>query len=371
MSTESLDPDAATGPNRPPAAVGTPAAGDRGLDEFLDILKPLIREPSVVGNEQSFFRVLRRELEEIGVRVQSFHGVLVAQGDRPDELYLSAHVDRHGLLCTGPNEFEYAAFIAGNKGENMGESVSSYMLEQIENRFQGQRVQAHLPYTGTYLGQGNITRSYICPRRNNLIFEVDGLDFLQPGTPVSFLDRLKIDDGLISCQLDNVVSAALIIYLFRNGYRGTGLFTAQEECGRSWRYALSWFQRQEVVTQRLVVLDTSPYATREEADAQLITLRKRDASGDFCATMTRELADRCEYLGLTYGYKDEYIERQNQTRTRPYPLGRTELGRIAAATDGRISGSTLQIPTTDYHTASETASLAAISAMLSLLATYL
>ena len=39
------------------------------LTEFLDILKPLIREPAVVGNEDSFFRVLRRELEEIDINV--------------------------------------------------------------------------------------------------------------------------------------------------------------------------------------------------------------------------------------------------------------------------------------------------------------
>src|SRR6187551_3661922 len=159
------------------------------MNEFLDILKPLIREPSVVGAEDSFFRVLRRELEEVGVFVQYFHGVLVAQGNRPHDLYLSAHIDRHGLLCTGPNEFEYAAFIAGNQGENMVESVSAHMLGQIEDRFAGQRVQAHMSYTGTYLGQGKITRSYVCPRRKNLIFEVEGLNFLQPGTPVSFLDR--------------------------------------------------------------------------------------------------------------------------------------------------------------------------------------
>jgi putative aminopeptidase FrvX len=346
------------------------AAPTPDLDAFLDILKPLIREPSVVGNEDSFFRVLRRELEELGVTVEYFHGVLVAQGDRPQDLFLSAHIDRHGLLCTGPNEFQYAAFIAGNQGENMGDSVSEHMLHTIENRFQGQRVQAHLPYTGTYLGQGEITRSYICPERKNLIFEVDGLDFLQPGTPISFLDRLQIEDGLIWAQLDNVVSAAMLIYLFRQGFQGTGLFTAQEESGRSWRYTLSWFQRQRWTTQRLVVLDTSPYATREDADAQHVTLRHKDANGPFAAAMTQELVDRCEALGLTYGFKDEYIAAQNQTRSKPYPLGRTELGRIAIATEGAINGTTLQIPTTEYHTATETASLSAISAVLQLLLTY-
>ena len=115
------------------------------LGEFLEILQLLIREPSVVGSEDSFFRVLRRELEEVGVDINYYHGVLVAQGSHPHDLILSAHIDRHGLLCTGPNEFQYAAFIAGNQSELTGDSVSEQMLNTIENRFQGQRVQAHLP----------------------------------------------------------------------------------------------------------------------------------------------------------------------------------------------------------------------------------
>lgn len=366
-----MSPLEMTAPTAPPLSVKQQQQSDPDLEAFFDILKPLIREPAVVGNEDAFFRVLRRELEELGVEVEYYHGVLVAQGDRPHDLFLSAHIDRHGLLCTGPNEFQYAAFIAGNKGENMGESASERMLHTIEDRFKGQRVQAHLPYTGTYIGQGEITHSYICPERGNLIFEVSGLDFLQPGTPVSFLDRLQIDDGLISAQLDNVVSAALLIYLFQQGFRGTGLFTAQEESGRSWRYTLSWFQRERLTTQRLVVLDTSPYATREDADAQQVTLRHRDANGPFAAAMTQELVDRCEALGINYGFKDEYIEMQNQILGKSYPLGRTELGRVAAATEGAINGTTLQIPTTEYHTASETASLSAIAAVLQLLMTYL
>ncbi len=341
------------------------------LHDFLDILKLLIREPSVVGNEDAFFRVLRRELEDAGVAVQHYHGVLVAQGNKPHDLFLSAHIDRHGLLCTGPNEFQYAAFIAANRGEVMGDSVSEYMINKIEDRFVGQRVQAHIPFVGTYIGQGEITNSYVCPERGNLIFEVDGLEYLQPGTPVSFADRLQIEDGLISAQLDNVVSAAMIIYLFQRGFQGTGMFTAQEESGRSWRYSLAWFQQERLTTQRLIVLDTSPYSTREEADMQQITLRHRDANGPFSEAMTQELVDRCESLGLSYGFKDEYIAEKNLERSKPYPLGRTELGRVASASEGAINGTTLQIPTTDYHTATETASLNAIAALMQLLMTYL
>lgn len=340
------------------------------MEEFLSTLQLLIREPSVVGLEDSFFRALRRELEEVGVDVRYYQGVLVAQGTDPNHVILSAHIDRHGLLCTGPNEFQYAAFCVSNQSELTGDSVSEQMMHTIGDRFRGQRVQAHLPYAGTYLGQGTIAHSYVCPYRNNLIFELQGLDFLQPGTPISFLDRLRVNDGYLSAQLDNVLSVALLVHLFRRGFQGTALFTAQEEAGRSWRYALSWFQHQKLSTQRLLVLDTSPYPSREAADAQQVVLRRRDANAIFAHEFTEEIATQCERLGASYAFKDVYIEKQNLGRTNPLSYGRTELGRLAAATKGQINGTTLQIPTTGYHTPDETASLRSIQAALQVLLTF-
>ena len=340
------------------------------LDGFLTTLQMLVREPSVVGTEDSFFRVIRRELEEVGVEARYFQGLLVAQGREPDRVILSAHIDRHGLLCTGPNEFQYAAFIVGNQSEQTGESVSEQMLGSISDRFRGQRVQAHLPYTGTYQGQAAITRSYICPHRRNLIFELDGLEYLQPGTPISFLDRLRVHDGYLSAQLDNVLSVAMLIHLFRSGFQGTALFTAQEEAGRSWRYALAWFQRNQIWTDRLLVLDTSPYPTRETADAQDVVLRRKDANGVFAPELTDELVNQCQHFGITYSFKDSLVETMNATRSKPLSLGRTELGRLVTATKGRINGTTLQIPTTGYHTTSETTSIKSVTSVLRLLMSF-
>ncbi|MCA9027188.1 MAG: peptidase M42 [Planctomycetaceae bacterium] len=349
-----------------------PTSGKNDLSEFFEVLQLLVREPSVVGAEDSFFRLLRRELEEVGARVQHFHGLLVAQGQRPKDVILSAHIDRHGLLCTGPNEFQYAAFIAGNRSELNGDSVSEQMMQSIGGRFSGQRVQAHLPYTGTYLGQAIITRSFVCAQRRNLIFELDGLDFLPPGTPISFLDRLRVQDGFLSAQLDNVLSVAILVHLFRLGFQGTALFTAQEEAGRSWRYALEWFQRQHLKTQRLIVIDTSPFPCRETATAQELVLRWKDASGVFAQEITEELAQRCVGLNISTMFKDAYVEEQNSNREgRPLSLGRTELGRLVTATQGEISGTTLQIPTTGYHTIDETASLDSVDAAIQLLSSYI
>jgi putative aminopeptidase FrvX len=317
--------------------------------------------------EDAFFRVLRRELEEFPVRVTRYHGLLVVEGSDPESMYLSAHVDRHGLICTGPNEFQYAAFIAGNRGELNGDSISEQFMELIAGRFRDQRVQAHTPYAGSYLGQGVITESYICPRRKNLIFEIEGLDFLQPGTPVSFLDRLQVGNNAISAQLDNVVSVAMIIELIRLGFCGTAFFSAGEECARSWRYVAEWFQRYDRTTDRLIVLDTSPFPTTEDLAEQDVVLRYRDSSAVFDERLTLHLSKTCRRLGISYRFKDEYIQAMNTTREKQSSLGRTELGRLIAATSGEIRGTTLQLPTSSYHTHLETAALTSVQAMLRLL----
>lgn len=124
---------------------------------LLDILKLLVRHPSVVSAEHSFFQVLQRELEETGVKVTWYEGLLVAQGARPHSRYLSAHIDRHGLICTGPNEFQYAAFIASNRGDLTGNSVSEQTFATISERFIHTAVHAYEPWSGVYRGKGLIT----------------------------------------------------------------------------------------------------------------------------------------------------------------------------------------------------------------------
>ena len=113
-----------------------------------------------------------------------------------------------------------------------------------------------------------------------MVFEVEGLEHVVAGTPVAFADKVTLQEGRISAQLDNVISAAVLIYLFRKATKARH-FTAQEEAGRSWRYLLEWFQRFTQSTQELLVLDTSPYASTEEVDEQLLVLRHGDSNGEF------------------------------------------------------------------------------------------
>ncbi len=338
------------------------------MDYFYDILKQLIRTPSVVGAEHNFFMVIKRELEEIGVGVEYFDGVLVASGNDPQSGYISTHADRHGLICTGKNEFQYAAFIAKNRADLTGNSNSEQLLNSLSNRFLDQKVQAYEPWNGSYLGMGVIRDAVLCPRRNNIIFKVEGLDNLFPGTPIAFMDKLTFEDNLISAQLDNVLTVAIVVYLYHLGYQGTSFFTASEEAGKSWRFLLEWFRRFDVNTNKLLVLDTSPYETLEDILAIDIVLRNRDSNAVFRSPLKDKIKKIAKKDKIKFHYKDLYIKNKNEAKgNKKYSVGTTELGRIIDATKGEIQGTTLQIPTIGYHTAEETAHKKSIESMVMIL----
>ena len=222
-----------------------------------------------------------------------------------------------------------------------------------------------------YRGSGVIKRSYVCDYRNNLIFEVEGLEYIVAGTPVAFKDKLNIVNERLEGQLDNVISAAVLVHLFSLGFKGTAFFTAQEEAGKSWRYLLEWFRRFGGSTNRLFVLDTSPFSDVEAANAQLLILRKKDAHAPFNIESTQRIENLCREKGYSYLYKDNYIEQANDKLIKsgkaPKSLGSTELGRIIAASNGLVGGTTIQIPTTGYHTMKESVSLASVDTYINLL----
>ncbi|MDX1451461.1 MAG: peptidase M42 [Oleiphilaceae bacterium] len=338
---------------------------------LIDILAQLIRCPSVVGAEHSFFRVLQRELEERGARVTWYEGLLVAQGSEPDRVYYSSHIDRHGLICTGPNEFQYAAFVAGARSDLLGNSVNEQLMKKVAGRFVGETVYAYEPWSGVYRGKGRIEQTSVCEFRNNLIFKVSGLEHLVAGTPIAFADKLKETGDALVGQLDNVLTAACLVYLFERGFKGTAFFTAEEEAGKSWRYLLEWFRRFGGRTNQLIVLDTSPFPDFAATKQQTLVLRHQDVNAKFNDKLTAKLAELCAARNYSVTYKDEWVQARNKELQAqgqpPMSLGSTELGRIIAASQGLVDGTTLQIPSSGYHTMAETAPLESVQAFLQIL----
>jgi len=340
-------------------------------ENYFDLLKQLVRTPSVVGAENPFFMTLKRELEELGIQTTLYEGLLVAQGSDPTTGYISSHVDRHGLICTGPNEFQYAAYISKNRADLTGNSISEQTYQNLAGRFIGQSVQAYSPCSGSYMGVGNIATTNICERRGNLIFEIEGLEHILPNTPIAFLDKLTIKDEFVSAQLDNVITNAMIVYLYQLGYQGTAFFTAEEEAGKSWRYLFEWFQRFDIYTDKLLILDTSPYPDKEGISKQNLVFRRRDSHARFKSPLLKQLLKICRQNKISYDYKDRYIKEKNIQAIieggKPSSIGSTELGRLIVASKHKIQGTTLQIPTTGYHTVEETARIDSVTSALSVL----
>lgn len=339
------------------------------MDVFFDILKQLVRVPSVVGAEHAFFMFLKRELEDLNINVEYYDGLLVAKGSDPTSGYISAHADRHGLICTGQNEFQYAAFIAKNQADLTGNSNSEEMLKNFEQRFVNKKVQAYEPWSGSYLGIGVIEDAFLCKRRNNIIFKLDNLKHVMPGTPIAFMDKLKIENDLVSAQIDNTISIAMILYLYTLGYEGTAFFTASEEAGRSWRFLLEYFRRYDISTNELLVMDTSPYKNMEDINHLDIVLRNRDENGYFRSPLKAKIKKVAIKNKIKYHYKDEYMKNLMKQTGIKTSLGVTELGRIIKASKGKIQGTTLQFPTIGYHTIEETTSMNAIASMMKVLKT--
>ena len=346
----------------------------KNFNLFLDLLKQLIRVPSVTGAEHSFLLYLKRELDELGVKTEHYDGLLVAIGKEPENGFLSAHIDRHGVICTGPNEFQFAAFLAKNRSDLRGNSLSEQTFQQISKRYINQGVHAYDPFSGSYLGTGKIKDAFLKEEINNLIFEIDGLSHLLPGTPIAFIDKLKQDGNLISAQLDNVISAAIILFLYQNGYEGTAFFTAQEEAGKSWRYINEWFKKNKVSTDKLIVLDISPYESRQEADKQMVVLRNKDVNARFKSPLLDEIKKFCKKNKITFSCKDKFITEKNKKRVqeglKPISIGSTELGRIIMESNKKIQGTTLQIPTTGYHTVDETANILSVKSIIFILSSF-
>ena len=337
------------------------------IENFYDILKQLIKVPTVVGYEHPFFMYLKRELEDLNITVEYYDGVLVAKGNDPQSGYISAHADRHGLICTGHNEFQYAAYVAKNQSDLDEVANRNQMLKNFEKRFVGQKVQAYEPWSGSYLGMGTIKNAFLCERRNNIIFNIDEFEHLFPGTPIAFMDKLNIENEMVSAQLDNVLSVAILVYMYQLGYQGTAFFTASEEAGKSWRFLLEYFRRFDLYTNELLVLDTSPYKTVEDIKNLDIVLRNRDENGYFRSPLKTKIKKIAIKNRIKYHYKDEYLKnimKQNNVKS---SLGMTELGRIISASKGSIQGTTLQIPTIGYHTVEETTTIESINKILLIL----
>ena len=320
--------------------------------------------PSVVGHEQHFIKFLIQDFTNLGLTIKEHEGVLEISGHEPLSSIISAHVDRHGLISMGGGHYGYAAeYIKENKYETDG-TPTQKMLEAIGKRFNGEEVIAYDPDTGEKLGEGVISSAGPEMINNNCIFTIDGMDDMPANIPVAYARTAVSDGTYLKGQIDNVVSLGVIYALFQNGFQGTALLTCEEEIGKSWIHINNWLEKNDVETKELIIIDTSPYRESATVEGGVVVLRNRDKTAIFDVTLTAKIKQRCIDKLIPFQFKDEYLTELGTPIT---GLGSTELGRIIHNSKCRWSGTTIQIPTTEYHTSFETTSRESIERYYALL----
>lgn len=333
------------------------------IREIIEKTTEYLTIPSIVGFEKGFMHFLKMEFKRMGLKTELYDGVLAVHGKKKYSNIVCAHVDRHGLISLGNNEFAYAAqYIREIKYGEPNRSSRKELLA-ILNRFEGEHVYAYDPDTHEKLGEGLITDCTPSAETGNSVFTVEGLDGIELGMPVAYARPAELfEERYFKGQIDNALSVAIVHTLFKNGFEGTALLSCEEEIGKSWVHIADYLKLFEIETKELLVLDTSPFSFKDPIRTGRVIFRNRDKSEIFNADLVERLRNRATSLGLMYQIKDEYLRSIGKGID---DLGSTELGRlIQNETDhngeGRWNGATIQIPTMMYHTSYETTSVQAL-----------
>ena len=313
--------------------------------------------PSVVGHEQIFMDHLYEDFKSLNLSVTRRDGLLEISGKEPDSAIVCAHIDRHGLISIGNNEYAYAAQYMREIKYGEENRHSRKELLDIAERFEVERLNAYDSQTGFRLGEELIKTSRKALNNGDSIFLIDGLEEIEPDTPLAYARMAEAENGFLKGQIDNTISIGVIHALFKRGYQGTALLTTEEEIGKSWIHIAKHLEEQKIETQELIVIDTSPYISEAPLDDGAIILRTRDRFTHFNTALTQRLEKRCVELDIPYRIKDQVLLENGKEID---DLGSTELGRLTKEKERRWGGTTVQVPTNMYHTSAETTSYLAV-----------
>lgn len=328
--------------------------------EYLDV-------PAVVGREAAFLDHVARDFRALGCQVERPKHLAVVETGRPGPVFI-AHGDRHGALSDGTGGFIYAAHAEADDGAARGPiRVDETAVAQLAQRHAGDDIFAYDPGSGGRIAYGTLDGAALDDQGHAALLIKDMLD-LPEGTPLAFARSLERNQrGFIAGQIDNALTIAALRVGAEFGLGGRIIITAEALNGRSPHHFLDWARSGGLApTQDLVVCDTSPFDDAAACLAGTVILRRRDASASFHADQVSRLERAANSVGAPIIFKDSFIERENDARTRrgetPKPMGFTELGWITAQSKGAYAGASLQLPTFDQRTSCESTTPRAVTA---------
>lgn len=353
-----------------------------------------LKKPSVIGFEEPFFKFLDKQFKKMGCETESLYNrygrrVLLAVSNCgfDHKKMVSAHIDRHGLYkILDPHlvyygerdhrkrDVEYAAHAIRRINFDKDE-FNEQLLQRVSDYFLGEMITAYHPVTHKKMLKTAIEEKNIRIIDDYLTFslrDLKSLDHLPfQFIPLAFTAPTTVtEDGMIAGQIDNAISVAIIHQLFQDQVPMTALLTTDEEIGESWVFLDRYFSKYNLEPKNLLVLDTSPYKEEHGLDnlhqSGSVVLRYTDNYAAFNRSLTHELRQSADELAISHDFKDLTLLKHGHSH-----LGNTELGKLILKGHGKYSGTTLQVPTDEYHTNREKTAVSCVANCYRLLTYYL
>jgi hypothetical protein len=322
-------------------------------------------------------KYLKKKAEEQGYTTDITRRYLAVFPKKKSKVILSSHIDRHGFIKNEEGNIEYLAFYLRkklgipfkfekieDKEKELITKNSDFLLtdsfllwkhndtkikflrdgrtwffEKTAERHSRENIYSYNPITGETINHYTLIRSDTNVLKKEVLFT--------PNKPLKDEDSIFAinaplfqSNNLISGQIDNVISAAVLFTLLEEQeLTSTLLFTTQEEIGNSYQSIVEFYKKHS--GEKLYIIDTSPYENLEKGEKGFLTLREGDERGGFSREMGKEIKNILKEMKIPYDIK-------------PSCIGNTELGAVVEHTNGKLNGTTLQLPTTNYHTSFET-----------------
>lgn len=383
------------------------------VKRIIELTNEFLQIPSSIGYEYPFLKYLNKKAKNLGYQTELSKSCLLikAKNKNPKKLF-SAHIDRHSLIQNEDGEIEYLAFnlkreihskfkyeeIEDIEKEvvnsiNMLENIKCQLrdnffvitdentketllklersgrkvfFESVGLRHTKEPIFSYDPKSGKRLNKFFTTRHHISIKDKKVTYDTNK-KIKSKDKIFSFDSKIIENKNLISAQIDNVISAAVLFTIMETiPVNQDILFTTREEIGESWKCIKEYYEKNDFVRPKridethedleinmnkkieLIVLDTSPYENLDLKQLGFLTLRHGDERGGFDEKVVEDIKKVIKKKKIPYDFK-------------PNDTGNTELGKLTKETRGKINGATLQLPSTNYHTTYETTTKESLS----------
>jgi putative aminopeptidase FrvX len=358
---------------------------EKNIKTIIERTNEFLKIPSSICYEKPFLDFLNQRAKAFGYETILEDRYLVIRPKVKSTILFSAHIDRHALIKNEQNEIEYLAFylkkkrgdqFLHEKHEEIEEEFTSSInkeyqhaeisleedfilvkqknkpnlkfdrkgrktfFESVGLRHTKEDISSYDSNTGEILNHYRTLRNSVSVDEKKVIYDTN-MPLKEEDKIFMFNSKAEEIGNLVSGQIDNVISAACIFELIeKKELQQEVIFTTEEEIGTSWECIKDYSEKHNSKL-KLIVLDTSPYTTLENFHLGYLTLREGDERADFD-------------LELVSSIKKIVDEEKIPTHYKPSFIGNTELGKVVLETEGKLTGVTLQLPTTNYHTTYET-----------------